>query len=192
MSFDPVTLAIASFAVNAGSAIMQGIGQMQQERAARAQAEYQNRLAQINAENARRAAIEEYAAIQAREAEEAAARNQQRLAVDRESRLRASAEAARAASAGVAGLSIDRLLAEQYAARGEALDAIDQNFEWTIGQLQREKEGVRTATANRMMSMSRSISPPSSLAGSLLATALRVGGAGIESYRLYRRARSSE
>jgi hypothetical protein len=181
-------LPIASFAVSSGAAVLNALGQVQQNQAARAQAEYQNRLAAINAENTRRAAIEEYSAIQAREAEEAAARNQQRVAVDRESRLRTSAEVSRAASAGVTGLSVERLLAEQYAARGEALDAIEQNFEFTIDQLQREKEGVRSTTANRIASVPRAVVPPSALASSLLATAFRVGGAGIDSYRFYRRA----
>lgn len=170
----PIALAIASFVATAGSAVMQYQAQS-------AQAEAQNRAVEANALAARRAAFDNYGALNERAVQEGRTFVSERFEATRaEARATATAAAA-AGEAGVSGLSVDRLLADYYGITGRNANSAETQLEFTLQQLAREATGVQSSAENRINAMPRAQAP------SVLGTGLQIIGAGVGAYTSYQR-----
>lgn len=169
---DPVTLAVASFGLQAGGAFMQ------HQQASQA-AKMQTRIHEINQRNAINAANESYAAIGAR------AQQEQQAAADAIQRRIMEAQAAEASAFvasrenGVTGITVSHLLNNIQAQAGRDITNIRQNRDWSLDQLNRESQGVRSQAISRMNSTSPGIKP------SKWATAFQLGQAGLNAYNQY-------
>lgn len=170
---DALSLAIASFATQAGSAVMQ-------HQANSAQAKIQTRMHEINQQNAlvdMQRQMADAGTRQLQEYETASAKIEDRR---RQALVETSQARAAIGETGASGFTMSALLSQVMGNAGRDVSRIETNRDWTIGQLEREKEGIRAQTISRMNSTPRGVKP------SGLATALQIGSAGVSSYAGYK------
>lgn len=153
---EPTSLAIASFALTAGGAVANEVGNRKQQKAVT------------------KAANESYADtladLVARSGEEGLAASLQRDQNNRDvSSARASATTS-AAAAGLTGKSIDLLLNDFDAAGGDANAAVDRNRDARLRQIERQKDQAATYRDNQIVSAPQA---------NPFLTALEIGGAGV-------------
>lgn len=162
-------LAATAFALQAGSALM---GHQQ----AKAQADIQTRLHEINQQTA----LEDYQRqtydantrqLQEQQAAGTSIEDRQRQAL-----IQASQANARIGETGASGFTMSALIGQVMGDAGRDISRIGTNRDWSLGQIEREKEGIRAQTISRMNSTTPGIKP------SGLATALQIGSAGVSTY----------
>lgn len=166
-------LAAKAFALQAGSALMMN-------RQASAQADMQTRMHEINQQSAlqdyqRQLADAGTRQLQEQEAAGAAMEDRQRQAL-----IQASQARARIGETGVSGFTMSALLGQIMGDAGRDLTRMGTNRDWSLGQIEREKEGIRASTISRMNSTTPGIKP------SRLATALQIGSAAVSTYADYK------
>lgn len=164
---DPMTIALVGMQV--GTIAMQ---HKQQADAAKLQnaAYEQNRL------NATTSLMGNYQQAQERQRQEiASASNAIQQRRMEEMRQGASARAA-AGEAGISGFSVDALLRDVSAVGARDVMNTTTNRDWSLTQLNHEMRGARASAENQINSMRRGQKP------SALATAFRIGSAGLNGY----------
>lgn len=160
---DPITgIAIASFAINAGSTIAGHVSQ------SKARAE--------NKEAALRAMHETWTDINLIQAEQVETTARSIYEGERQARRVQSLAALSAGEAGVVGISVDELQGDIERQGAEFKVAEARNLDRTMAQLQREKISGRNIAQQRIAAV-----PPANP----FATALRIGGAGIDAANFY-------
>jgi len=166
-------MAIASFAISAGSTLMSF--QAEQQAAKQQNAYYeQNRLNALQAFQDKQNAYNQRIAQE----QEAAAQGKFDNSLEAKS-ARATSEVA-AGESGVSGLSIEGL-ARDFAGKEQRMkDRIDQQTDWTTQQLQAEKRGDSYQTLDRINSVRRAQKPNFAAAG------LRIAGAGLDAVSSYK------
>lgn len=146
---------------------------------------YQQQYTQ-NAQSAQKAAVQNYAAIDQRIVQEQTAASKEVEQSVIEARKAAATTRVAAGEAGISGLSVDALLGDIYGASARHADEVNQQTEWTVQQLQREKEGIASNTQDRINSVqSPVISRPN-----FLDLGLRIGSTAVDSYSTYKQLKS--
>lgn len=136
---DPGTLlAAGSFAVSAGSAVVGASAQAKQAKA--------------NKKAAQGANAETYQALDTRANQEKDAATQTIMAADRQARATDALARTSAGAAGVAGASVDALLAGIAHDKFTAEDTIKTNLGNTLSQIDAEKKGADATMQNRINS----------------------------------------
>lgn len=169
---NPMALAIASFAMQAGSSIIQN-------QSASAQAKLQTEAYEANRKQAYLDMQNQLADANTRQLQEQQAAAQ---AIDerrRKALVEASTARAAAADRGVSGFTMGALIAQVMGDAGRDVSNLETNRDWAVGQIEREKAGIRSNTISRINSLSPGIKP------SGLATALQIGSAAMSSYSGY-------
>ena len=168
---DPVSIGMAVFGT------LSAVASHQQ---ASSQAKLQTKIHQMNQASALRDMQLQYAdsGIREQQEREAAAERAQ------ERRRMALIEAGRASAAigesGAAGLTMGALMRDVLGQAARDVTNINTNREWTLDQLKREREGVRSSGISRMSSTAPGVGP------SRLATALRIGSVALDSYAYHK------
>lgn len=171
---DPVSLAVTSFMVSAGSAVANYSAQSEQAQA-------QNDLWAKNRDNAEYSATVEHQQLALRKVQEqdAAGEKQFDNMVDTRARM-ARAETA-ANEAGVTGLSVDSLIRDVMGSGGRTSDRLAHNSEMTLQQLNMEDRGVDARKDARINSVRKGVAP------SGLALGLNIASAGLNAGTDYRK-----
>ncbi|WP_189468409.1 virion core protein, T7 gp14 family [Litchfieldella qijiaojingensis] len=142
MTIAATTMAVAS----AGSMYVQ-------HEQAEARAEYQSEMYQRNKQNSYDALAQRYGDIGERQSQEQQAAAERKEEVTRQARAQMATARVMAGESGVSGNSVDTALRDISGAAARDRSTIDQNLEWTLGQLQRQKQSSRTGTVNRINSV---------------------------------------
>lgn len=169
---EPLSIMTAAFGI--AQTATQFIGAQQQAKA-------QNEMVRENQKAANANLVREYADVQTRQLQEEDAAAVQKQDVSREARAARATTMAAAGEAGVAGLSVDALLADVYGKEATAKDRISQNNGFTTQNLTREMDGLRAKAKDRINSMPWANGP------SPFAAALKIGGVGLDSYSSYQK-----
>lgn len=94
--------------------------------------------------------------------------------------IEAGSASAAIGESGVAGLTMSALMREVLGQAARDVTNINTNREWTLEQIKREREGIRSSGISRMNSTVPGVRP------SRLATALRIGSAGLDAYSYHK------
>lgn len=172
MCIGAVGMAIAQFAISAGTAVMG----YQAEQAAyeQQQQQYENNRIEAN-----KAAADNFAATQLRMQQEQKAASQELQKTQTEATQARSTAQVAAGEAGVSGLSVDSLIADYYNQQGQYERTLDNNLQMQSDALRADMDGTSHQTASRINSVSQGQKP--SFAGA----AVRILGAGVNSYGSY-------
>ena len=169
---DPITMAVSSFAIGAAQTVTSYMGDKQA-------AATQNAMVRENQKAANANLVREYADVQTRQIQEEDAAAIQKQDISREARAARATTMAAAGEAGVSGLSVDALLADVHGKEATAKDRISQNSGFTTSNLTREMDGLKAKAQDRINSMPWASGP------SPFAAALKIGGAGLNSFDKY-------
>lgn len=171
-------MAVAQFAIGAASAAVSYMGQQ-------AQYEQQQQIYENNREEANKAATETYASTQNRILQERAAASQeaQRLNVDA-AKGRATAATA-AGESGVAGLSVDALIADFYGQEGRYERTLTNNLQMQEGYLVGEMDATKAQATSRINSVDQGTPP------SFAEAAIRIGSSALDSFGTYNRMKTT-
>ena len=159
-------MAIASFAIGAAQTVVGFMGQQ-------AQYKSQQQYYENNRQAANQAAVDRYTSQQNRALQEREAASQEKQNTQTKA-MKARATAATAAGeGGVAGLSVDALMADYYAQQGRYERSIDNNYQMTADYLRSEMDATQAQATSRINSVQQG-TPPSfaSAAVSLFGNAL--------------------
>ena len=164
----------AMFAIQAGVALA---GTAASIAAQAGQARAQTKINARAADEAERAAQENYQALQKMAGQEAENTSQQLQEVGDEARAAASSARVAAGEAGVSGLSVDALLRDLYGDRERLNSNANMQLDRTVDQLNSEARGVQSGTQSRLNSLTP-VSPedwlsPTAQAGAGIAGAWR-------------------
>jgi hypothetical protein len=167
-------MAVAQFALGAASAVTGYMGQQ-------AQYTQQQQIYENNRAAANKAATETYASTQNRILQErAAASNEaQKLNVDA-AKGRATAAVA-AGEAGVAGLSVDALIADYYGQQGRYERTLSNNLQMQENYLVGEMDATRAQAESRTNSVDQGTPP------SFLDAAIRIGSSALDGFTTHNR-----
>lgn len=186
---DPVTLAVATFALSATSAGVSYIGQQQQadaqEAVERQRATETERYRQENARNAQQAFGENAAQLSIRQREEEISRTDERERIRREVRQQ---QGAAVASTTGGGISLDLILGEFARRGGAAVNTIETQAQFSGQQFRQELEGARARTMDAINSV-RPYIPNPVVRPSPLGLAVDIGRAGLAGATTYSRLR---
>jgi len=182
---EPATLMAVSIAISAPSA---GAGLYAQGAASKRQGEYQNKLAIDTGKNANTAAVNDYQQLALNDMQLDA-----QAGVDIQQSNTEAAQAmatARVASgeAGVAGLSVDALLADLSGQSANYRDNTTYNLATQKGQNDMTRKGIRSTAQNRIIS-----TRPKPVANpDYVGAALRVGSDSLRAYGTYEKAKMAQ
>lgn len=170
---EPVSLAIASFAVSAASTVS---GYMAQSQAA----DQQNALYEANRKNAIAAHEDTNRALTNRQSQEMDAAAAEKFDVALDAKKARATNVVAAGEAGVSGLSVEALLREFSGREARYVDRVDENLDMSMAQLQDEKRASGFRTVDRINSVQRAVKP------SFLDAGLKIAGAGLDAYTGYK------
>lgn len=153
---NPTAIAVAGFAIQAGSSLAEMSAQTKAANANRAAALADERLQNQD--------------LSAREIEEQRASSQQSRMVRRQTAEQAGMGLVSAAGSGVSGISVDMLLDAIQGSGAEAQQTIQDNEKATLDQITRQRAGIRANTRNRIAG----VQP-----GSPLLAGLKIGASGL-------------
>lgn len=168
---DPIS--IASFALSAGSSVMQ-------HQQASGQAKLQNYQYEQNKLNSYAAMQEDYKNNQLRMQQEGIAAGDALFDNHLQTLQGVSTANVAAGESGVSGWSVARLMNNVKAVGSREAVNIMTNRDWNIASIQNQQAGVRDQTIGRINSVARGVKP------SALATAFKIGAAGVNSYGSYK------
>lgn len=152
---EPFTIAAATLAI--GSTVVDHIGQ--------------NKASKTNRKEARIAEALQINDINLRSTQEKAAASQDIQGAERQTTTALSSARVSAGEAGVAGASVDALLADIGNEGSAFTQTVKLNTKNTLAQLQRQKLGVAAQTRSRINSVPKA---------SLFATGLRIGATALD------------
>lgn len=162
-------MALASFALTAGSAVTSYIG-------ASESAKTQNLANQITRQNAIADFARQDAALGKRQAQEQDAAGAKKADVQMDAQKARATNTVAAGEAGIAGPTVDSLMRDIYAQEGRYTDRVDTNLDWSMDQIQEQKKSASYAMKDRVNSI-RDVQAPS-----FLDTGLKIAGAGLDAY----------
>lgn len=165
MCADPVTIAMAAFQVVKG---------VSEQNAAVERANAQNRMYLQNAANAKEAQLNDVRQLNKRQDQEAKAAAQKDMDLEIENAKKIATIETSAGEAGVAGLSVQRIMDDYDRQTAVAQGTVKRNFDMTADQLDSEREGTKYTFNNRVNSVSKGYAPSAMQAGLGIATS--VGG----------------
>lgn len=174
MCVGAVGLAVAQFAMSAASSVM-GFQAQKQEYETQQQVYENNRIA------ANKAAVNTMASTQNRILQEQAAASDEAQKLNIESAKGRATAAVVAGEAGVAGLSVDALIADYYGQQGRFERTLDNNLQMQTSYLRGEMDAATAQAEGRINSVDQGTPP------SFADAALRVLGGGLEAFTGYKR-----
>lgn len=160
---EPTTIAAGVMAVTSAAS---AYGQYQ---TAEAQAEYQNERYEQNKKNANEALAQKYGDIGARQQQEQEAAAQRREDLSREAAAKRATSRVAAGEAGISGNSVAQALGDISGAAARDRSNVNANLDWTLGQLQRQKQSARTQTKGQINSVQQGQKPSKAALGVNLA-----------------------
>jgi len=166
-------MAVASFAVSAGGALMEHQAQSQA-------AKEQNRYYEQNRLNAIAAFQDRQVAYNNRIVQEQEAASAEKFDLRQEAKAAQATSTVAAGEAGISGLSVEGLARDFAGREARAKDRIDQQTDWTTQQLQAEKKADGYTTLNQINSVRKAVKPNFAAAG------LKIAAAGLNSYSSYK------
>lgn len=166
--------------VSIGMAVFSGLSTVANYQQASAQAKIQTQIHQMNQASALRDMQLQYADLGIREQQERQAAVERAQERRRMSLIEAGSASAAIGESGVAGLTMSALMREVLGQATRDVTNINTNLDWTLDQLNREREGIRSSSISRMNSTTPGVRP------SRLAAALRIGSAGLDAYSYYK------
>lgn len=166
--------------VSIGTFVFSGLSAIAQYQQASTQAKLQTQTYLMNQASALRDMQLQYvdSGVRAQQEQQAAAERVQerrRMAL-----IEAGSASAVIGESGAAGLTMGALMREVLGQATRDVTNINTNREWTLEQIEREREGIRSSGISRMNSTVPGVSP------SRLATALRIGSAGLDAYAYHK------
>lgn len=167
-------MTLAQFALSAAGAIT-GYSAEKQQAAAQQQYYENNRIA------ANKAAVNTYASQQNRALQEKAAASQEEQKLNIDAMKGRSTAHVAAGEAGVSGLSVDALIADYYGQQGRYERTLSNNYQMNADYLRGEMDATQAQTEGRINSVQQAQTP------SFADAALRILGAGVDSYGNYQR-----
>ena len=176
---DAMTMAIASFGMQAGGAVLdyqQGVQN----------AKMQDAMFNQNRLNALHAMRMDSQQTQLRMQQEGIAAGEAIFDNHLQTMQNLSTANVAAGESGVTGISVARLMNNIKAVGGRETINIMTNRDWNVGQLNHQLHGIRDNTIGRINSVARGVKP------SALATALRIGQAGLSAHGQYKEAKARE
>ncbi len=171
---DPMTMMAASFAISAATTVTDYMAQAQQT-------ETHNQMVRQNQEAAQANLRNEYAAVQTRQLQEEDAAAVEKQSVSREATAARATAMASAGESGVTGLTVDALLADIYGKEATYKDRVSQNTGFTTDNLKAEMKGLQAKAQDRINGIAPMNGP------NPLASALKIGAAGLNSYSSYKK-----
>lgn len=170
---EPISLAVASFAMTAAGAFTS-------HQAASEAADEQNR----QAAEARKAAVrnfeENQSASNTRLSQEADAAAAEKFDIALEARKARSTAEVAGGESGASGLSLDNMLKEFSTREARYTDRIDQQQDWTATQIAAEKRGAGYAAVDKINSIQTAKKP------GFLDLGLKIGAAAVNSAASYK------
>lgn len=140
-----------------------------QYQTAEAQAEYQNERYEQNKKNANEALAQKYGDIGVRQQQEQDAAAQRREDLSREAAAKRATSRVAAGEAGISGNSVAMALGDISGAAARDRSNVNANLDWTLGQLQRQKQSARTQTKGQINSVQQGQEPSKAALGVNLA-----------------------
>ncbi|ARS72230.1 hypothetical protein SMRU11_35930 [Sinorhizobium meliloti RU11/001] len=174
MCLDPISLAVGQFAMSAASSVM-GFQAQEQQYETQQQVYENNRIA------ANRAAVNTMASTQNRILQEQAAASDEAQKLNIESAKGRATASVAAGEAGVAGLSVDALIADYYGQQGRFERTLDNNLQMQTSYLRSEMDATTAQAEGRINSVDQGTPP------SFADAALRVLGGGLDAFTGYKR-----
>ncbi|MCW4147919.1 hypothetical protein OM427_00020 [Halomonas sp. 18H] len=150
---------IAATTMTAISTGAQVYGQQQQYEAAVDQAEAQRNMYKRNRQNTYKALGREYGDINTRQIQEQQKATEEKEERTREARSQMARARVSAGEAGITGNSVSAGLRDISGAAARDRSTIDRNLNWTLGQLQRQKQSRQTQAVNRINSVPKGQAP---------------------------------
>jgi len=166
-------VALAGLAISAASSAVGYAGQAQA-------AKDQNELYRQNALNANQSAQNQYVQLQQRQIQTEQSATAEKMEVARDARASQATARVAAGEGNVSGLSVAGLLQEFAGRQGTYNASVDQNLRWSGAQTQLEMKGVKFGAQDRINSVPRARKP------SFFDAALRIAGAGMDAYSVYK------
>lgn len=166
---EPMTIAATAMAVT------QGASQIMQYQQADAQAEYQNEMFEKNRERSYDALARRYGDIGDRQSQEQQAAAERKEELTRQARAKMASARVAAGESGVTGTSVDLALRDISGAAARDRSTVDQNLDWTMQQLQRQKTSAQSNAVNRITSVRQGQKPSSTALGINLANTAAQG-----------------
>lgn len=179
----PLLLPLASFAIGAAGQVM---GFMNQQSAANAQGEYQRRLLDQQRQLAdleTKKYIQEAEGLRFKEAQEKEQQGREIYSIAQESRAAKSRARTAAGEAGVAGPSIDAILADFTRQETSYAAALRRQTFYTEAATSRSIENARLGTQYNIAAIQTPMSPIPR--PNIWATALQIGREGLDSFGQY-------
>lgn len=166
---EPISMALASFAMTAGSAVTSFMG-------ASENAKTQNLANKITRQNAIADFGRQDAALGQRQIQEQDAAGARKADVSLKAESARATNAVAAGESGIAGPTVDSLMRDIYAQEGRYDSRTDTNLDWTMDQIQDQKTSASYAMKDRVNSL-RDVQKPS-----FAEVGLKVAGAGLDAY----------
>lgn len=169
------TMFAASLGISAASSLANYVGQ---RNVAKAQANYQNQVAEQTAKAANNAYIEQAAATNIRTAQQQQVASQELQGLQRD---RLQAQGTAVASSQSAGLSFENLMRDYYREEARQRDNIRTQLQWDMDEAQRQMLGFQAQAQDRANgAQTYMVNSPS-----LLGTGLQIAGSAFDSYSRY-------
>lgn len=170
---EPVSMALASFALTAGSAVTSYMG-------ASENAKTKNLANDLTRQRAIADFGRQDAALGKRESQEMDAASARKFDVSLDAEKARATNAVAAGESGIAGPTVDSLMRDIYAQEGRYNTRVDTNLDWTVDQIQEQKKGASATMKDRIGSLSDVQAP------SFLETGLRIGAGAADAYSGFR------
>lgn len=171
----PAAMFAASLGISAASSLASYVGQ---RNVAKAQASYQNQVAEQTAKAANNAYIEQAAATNIRTAQQQQVASQELQGLQRD---RLQAQGTAVASSQSAGLSFENLMRDYYREEARQRDNIRTQLQWDTNEAQRQMLGFQAQAQDRANgAQTYMVNSPS-----LLGTGLQIAGSAFDAYSRY-------
>ena len=182
---DPVTMAVASFGIQAVSTYSAYQSEKAQYQVEAQQADEQNRYYERNKREAIKSQIEQSAQTGNRLRQEDKGRAEESMQIDQQATADRATALITAGENGVSGLSVSGLISEFYAKQGTAKAQIAAEGKMARQQANVDLKGIEAQAEDRIRSVRKAAKP---IKPSRLSAVLGIAGAGLGSYNGYKEA----
>lgn len=182
---DPVTMAVASFGIQAVSTYSAYQSEKAQYQVEAQQADEQNRYYERNKREAIKSQIEQSAQTGNRLRQEDKGRAEESMQIDQQATADRATALMTAGENGVSGLSVSGLISEFYAKQGTAKAQIATEGKMAHQQANVDLKGIEAQAEDRIRSVRKATKP---IKPSRLSAVLGIAGAGLGSYNGYKEA----
>lgn len=146
-------------------ALTSAAGQYQSYQAAEAQADYQNKVYEQNRRDSYAALARQYTDMGTQQLQQQEAAAQQKEDIARQARAQMASSRVAAGEAGISGISVNLGLRDISGAASRDRVNVDQNLQWSLADIQRQKLSAQTGAVNQINSVSKGQRPSKAALG---------------------------